>query len=473
VGVCPEFNQEILMKAASILSSASVLAIGAFATPSFAFPGCDVAGQNVVFLAGASAPRQILTNIIPDIFNAGFVEVHDTAGGAPSSNFSAYCGTLKPGVASAGGGEAVRLIYRSKGGSGFGVFPVAQSKAIQWMDPSSAACTANGACPLTGADPTAPGGNGVGGLVPNFGISDVEPAMFVPTQNIEPIFAANTPAALGALKVVSTNQTIFGVAITNNVALPNITRMQAASILAGVYQDWSQVSAALTGPITVCRRAPGSGTQAASNQYFLSIPTPGLDVAARTASSASVVTTATTVTIDPSVGPAYVENNSTSDVRNCLTKAQAGTDHTFTTADGKAGTVLFSRLGAGNAKAIGVLSLENRGGTTGEPGSWSFRTLNGDDPTSQVAAQAGSYDFVFEQSCQRLSAGTGVIASIADGFCKSAQKETILRTAPAGVAASVLALPIAGNCVPGVAPACITSKWTRKGNSKRAGILQF
>jgi ABC-type phosphate transport system substrate-binding protein len=427
---------------------------------------CTGAATNV-FLAGASAPRAILTDLVNDLFNAGF----DTVSGATSAaDYTAFCGTLKPGVLSAGGGESVALIYRSAGGSGFGVFPLAQGKRIRTMDLSDPACTAT-TCPLVGDDTLGTG------RIPDFGISDVEPALFVPTQNIEPFFVPNTPSQLASLKVVGTNQVIFGVGITNTVVLPSIQRSQYSAIVSGNYVDWSQIIPGSTlGPIHVCRRAPGSGTQATSNALFLGYPKVSQRPFGAT-DSGSYVETATTVTYDAVAAaaagvPLYIENPSTSDVRKCLTTAQAGTEYTFTTLTGKAATVLWRASPAdppNPAGAVGFLSLENRGGSTGEPGSWTFRKIDGLDPTDQTQSQSGAYQILVEQSCQRKAALAGTVAAFADAFCKSAQKETILRNAAAAVRASVLALPtVSGNCAPPTPlnPAtCITARGTRNANT--------
>jgi hypothetical protein len=167
----------------------------------------------------------------------------------------------------------------------------------------------------------------------------------------------------------------------------------------------------------------------------------------------------------------YVEGASTSDVRKCLSTAKAGTEYTFTTISQKVATVHW-RATPGDPPnpqgAIGWLSLENRGGTTGEPADWTFRKIDGLDPTVQTDAQSCAYQFVMEQSCQRKASSVGPVANFADAFCKSAQKETILKNAAANVRASVLALPIPGNCVPPTplnTATCITSRCTRNANS--------
>jgi ABC-type phosphate transport system substrate-binding protein len=69
---------------------------------------------------------------------------------------------------------------------------------------------------------------------------------------------------------------VFGIAVNDAslAAVTNLTRADITSIFSGAYGDWGQVpNAAGTGfyapgPITVCKRTPGSGTQATASAYF-------------------------------------------------------------------------------------------------------------------------------------------------------------------------------------------------------------
>ena len=60
----------------------------------------------------------------------------------------------------------------------------------------------------------------------------------------------------------------FGVAVSKNLlnaGLTNISTDQLAAVLSGAVENWNQIGGPNL-PVRVCRRSPGSGTQATFNQ---------------------------------------------------------------------------------------------------------------------------------------------------------------------------------------------------------------
>ncbi|MEO8628249.1 MAG: hypothetical protein ABI612_09130 [Betaproteobacteria bacterium] len=475
---------------------ACAAALAAFSSASWAVAPGSCAGTSAnfdidVYLAGASAVQNSLGGVISEILNPGFTVVYDNGtSGTKGSAYRAYCGTLNA-TTGALAGKKVRFLDRARGGSVWGVNPVARDQAIATLNFADAACAAsatagvNFECSEIGNDLNAAT---AGNRKPDFGISDVEPQMFKDPINVE--FGQNQLSATELAKVTggikSGYQVIFGPAVTLNVNLSDLSRTQVASLLTGQYVTWDQAGSSLNTPVTVCRRVQGSGTQAAFNQYFLNFPCGANNIAQSGNASPTRMTDsagygvsgtgasqADPIVIDPSAGPTTVENPASGDVRSCLINAQNGTDYAFKGDDGKFYRIKFSAPG-GPYGAIGVLSLDSKG-NTGFGTQWKFAKLNGIDPTVQANAQMGLYDFVFENTFQRNS--TKVYpnpnyTTFINLFIQKAQSESILRgIANVNVRQSLLALPTATNPVPSAAN--ITSKWTRSANSCKAGQFVY
>jgi hypothetical protein len=412
-----------------------------------------------VFLSGASAPQQIISGIMNDIMTiTGIVTDTGSATGA-SGNFRVFCGTTKPPLPAG----SVRVNYRARGGSAFGVFPVAQRKPIAWMDVDDPACTAAaGPCPIKGND------TGTSGVVPDLGVSDLQPDMFRAPFNIGPPFLSPPwTSAVTGLTIFPTNLVGFGIPVTNNVTLPNVTEVQMRQVFTGAAATWGAIGATTlqNSPIHICRRARGSGTQAVYNHFFNGRPlVSDGTVPPQTNPVATNCGNNGIATCDASAGRLVIENTSTGDVRNCLNAAQTGGNYSFVDDRGLTVTVQFSA--GGPHGAVGTISLENRGGTTGEPANWTFRQLEGVDATNPDNLTTGLHDLMYEQTCQRRTnvLGTNYLGKpyssqigFINAFCGSLQKETVLKTASAAVVNSVRALPgVQGNCAPGSA-GCISS----------------
>lgn len=362
--------------------------------------------NRVVFISGASAVQAGFTGIISSLIN-GPIRLANTT--ANSRDFEAVAGTL---IAAAGGwtaGSNVIVIYRTKGGSVFGVDPVARNQAIESLNVTSTTC----------GDSRPGGGVGTGGAgtstspyvcttslnsrIPDVGVSDVAPRLFHGDYNTEggeiggpnggnpaPALIASELAALGV--PVPLYGLAFGVPITKNVGLVDLDKATISAIMTGNLGTWNQVNSTLAADdILICRRVPGSGTQAVFNMYFGNYPcntTNAFNVPADRNASAAWDDATNTYTVSPGTGGVVVIENSTSgDVRKCLNSAVTGLPYTTSDRDGNLVNVSFT---SPNNKAVGVLSMDSLSnsnvagnGPDGIPnnaddtGNWQFRSLDG------------------------------------------------------------------------------------------------
>lgn len=389
------------------------------------------AGTKVVFLSGATAPD----NFLADIANSMMTGVTAIRSNDAGILHRAYLGKAAAGIPGVAVGTDVLFIKRSKGGSVWGVDPVARAQRIETLDLNN--CVVGAApfawsCGTKGIDPGIVGHETAAntGLVADFGVSDVEPNLFKEPFNTENGQAQLSPDELGVLSNKPVNQIMMGVVATNAVSdATHISRAQYGGMLAGKIDTWEQIDGS-TDPVVVCRRVSGSGTQTSYNWFFSGFPcntaslgyldTPPAEVANSFGfDGAHAGTTADPFIIDPTAGLTIIENSGSGDVRNCLKAAQAGTDFTVTGSNNLKYKVLFSAVG-GPSKAIGVLSLDSYNNANAAGSGFTFRHLdgagsfNGATQLSSAGATgmapskanllAGKYDFVVELSMQARNA---------------------------------------------------------------------
>jgi hypothetical protein len=434
------------------LAIACAAAFGAASVPAFAqSPTPFQAPELTVYLSGASAPQNLLGALANSLFrtDAGFqINVFFDNNSTPAdnsddgTNYRAYYGVMRtaPEIPVALQGKRVLLVNRARGGSVWGVSAVARAERIQTMAISSTDCSAapvSGSfrCNITGVDPGlgTPTGTEV---VPDFGVSDVPPIMFKGPLNVEFGQTQLSNTELGRLTVRASNSLLMGLVATTNV--PDTTFFSRAlygGILTGQIQDWTQVDPAIsTGntQMVVCRRVPGSGTQASYNWYFNNFPCQfaglggtGTQAPARMTDSATYInngaawpllnpaapnSASNPRLINPAEGFTVVENPTSGNVRACLARAVFGGDHNFTGDDGAFYRVQF---GGGAYRAVGTLSLDSLNTTTPttgfdsseQSGRWSFRSVDG----------AGSFrTTTFGSSAVFTATGTGVMPSKAN-----------------------------------------------------------
>lgn len=365
-----------------------------------------------LFLSGASAVQSNFTTQFQNLFESSgsnaYVYLVDTT--SSGTDYRAVVGKLKAGAISGLDGKLVRIVYRARGGSVLGVDPVARAEKVQHIAITGANCTIEGVptygdttadykCSPTGTD----GAND--GRTPDFGVSDVEPAMFQEPYNVEydPTAGESKPQlsptelAVFSGTVFPVYQQAFGVPITNTIATTaKIDQAVVASMMAssGLIRNWSQVVGSgqtANDPVVVCRRVQGSGTQATANLFFTGFPcnSPSNTKPTRMSDSPGYQvdgdgSEANPFIIDPSAGYTVVENPTSGNVRSCLSAAQAGTNHKFKGDDNNWYEVTFSgtsTMGYENENAakvfpfgaVGVLSYDSAGQESG----WHFHDLAG------------------------------------------------------------------------------------------------
>ena len=217
------------------------------------------------------------------------------------------------------------------------------------------------------------------GRSPDAGVSDVAPALFKAQYNTEGEVPNSelSGAELALLTSTPIYGIEFGLPVTKNLGLINLNKATVAAIMTGNVGTWDAVDSTQSGDILVCRRTPGSGTQAVANLYYGNYPcdigTANNPPADRDASTAWDPV-ARKFTVTPGTGGlVVVENAASGDVRTCLDKAVTG--GVYTTAD-RNGQPVTVDMGAGGHKAIGVLSMDSldKSKTTG---NWQFRSLDG------------------------------------------------------------------------------------------------
>ncbi|MGQ9862245.1 MAG: hypothetical protein ACUVSD_09605 [Thiobacillaceae bacterium] len=410
------------------------LAAGLAAAPAFAVSNPEsVAGVQKIVMSGATAPDGFIKSAVEEMLKPGFFTYRNNDL-SQAFQHRAWYGLAKAGIPGVAENTPILVVKRSKGGSVWGVDPVARASRIESLDFST--CTTGGSadgtsysyfCGTKGLDPDSPDFTNPSlnnGVVSDMGVSDVPPAMFKGPYNVEfgQTELSNAEAAVLAVKPV--NSLMMGFAVTNDVPLTTrITRSNYGNMLMGYIQDWTQIDANLTGntQVVVCRRVDGSGTQASYNWYFNNFPcTTAFNGAVKPASmqanSISGIVSGTGTqddpyVIDPTAGYTVVNNSTSGDVRNCLKNAQNHADHKIKGDDGNWYLIQFSNSSE-PFKAIGVLSLDSYGAENG----WSFRMMDGAGsfvPATQTASVgatgiapskaellAGAWDFAVELTMQ-------------------------------------------------------------------------
>lgn len=449
------------------LSAACAIALAGLSTQAFALGAFD-APELTVYLSGASAPDNFIESIATGMYvgtkgTDWFAYVDNGDGKQQRAFFGTMKGTAD-GVPASVAGKKVLLIKRSTGGSVFGVNPVARAEALAVLKVTSGGCSNVGVpagynykCPVVGVDP------GVGTptgdeMVADFGVSDVSPAMFKEPFNVEFGKTQLSTAEVAGMTVKGVNTIAMGLAVTN--AIPDTTYFSRAiysALLSGNLTDWTQVDAGLAPAagtqVVVCRRVPGSGTQTSYNWFFNNFPCSTESIAGtghttptRMADSASGIvsgsgTSGDPYVIDPSAGYTVLENSSSGNVADCMTKASAGGVHTFKDEEGKSYSVNF---GSGGYGAVAVLSVDSLGKSGNAANKWSYRAIDGagmyydsDSGTAVVPASTGNgvhpskanliegkYEFASEITMQYRNALAGQKKDFADFFIARAGDPT-------------------------------------------------
>lgn len=337
-----------------------------------------VAGNHVVYLSGASALAKSVPGALAKLCSDTVTVFNST-----DSNVKAYSCTVGGAVPVAGMNAGDKLLVGlsvsegsfsavlSQNASNFGYDIGAGTKQVQNNQINFSNLTVNGSGQYTTLFRKQTAG----------GFLDVEPRLFddlignpalsalsvdygtTPVAAAQAFGVAVSPALYAALQ--DAQGLIAGGCAAGDYSVdcqPSISKAQYASIVAntnaGYIADWSVLGLADAQPVNLCRRVATSGTQAASNAFFLG---KGCSVAAFEPTAAS--------DSNPGVFN-IVENSGSSNVATCLSNA--------------------------SNFAIGVISAENAAAST----TWKFVKLDGvalwDGVKARQNAIDQKYAFAFE-----------------------------------------------------------------------------
>lgn len=382
-----------------------------------------------VSVSGASALRLSFAAYASEILD----NLHRYQNDASGNNHRAYAGTLNQAVGSWGAGTPVILYKRDQGGSGQGVNPVAAATPIAHMVVNAATCTAGDG---SVASPYLCGTTE--NRVSDAGISDLEPALLQKPANLPSGAAALNANQLGNLDVAPLVQGIFGVAVNkkayralqqaqgiipvgaplldvpadqntwNAATLATIPSLPVEFVRAALSgslgggagnattkRGWNIVIPTSVDPnvvtktINIVRRVEGSGTQAASNVFFLNN---GSSETGALAPLGVAGSTGNPSVVHRVTGPGYVvqEGSGAGNVEDGLGRVSAADT---------VNSVEEAADGDGIAYGLGVLGREVNPLRDGGDRGYRFVKLDGVAPV-RALAKAGDYGFVFEATMQ-------------------------------------------------------------------------
>lgn len=462
------------MKPLVLAVAAALAAPAAFATPT---PEA-VPGVQKIVLSGATAPDGFVESAVKEMLDPATIKTYrDNAAATLAFQHRAWYGLAKAGIPGVTAGTPILFVKRSKGGSVWGVDPVARASRIESLN--FASCVAGGAaagdggkvydyfCPTKGLDPDSPNFTNPAlnnGVPSDFGVSDVSPALFKAPYNVEFGQSQLSNAEVAKLTIKPVNTLIMGLVATNSVPLTTkLTRTDYGNMLMGNVQDWTQIDPSLGGntQVVACRRVNGSGTQASYNWFFNNFPCESAfngqqaPMSMYTNNASGIVsgtgTEADPFVIDPMQGYTVVNNSTSGDVRNCLKNAQNRTDHKIKGDNGKWYLTKFSNSLVDPFKAVGVLSGDSYGSESG----WTYRNIYGAGsfaPATQTGSAGntgiqpskaslldGAWDFAVELTMQYRNANVtnpqGDVITPLAGVKKAFADELIKRSGdPAKIA---------------------------------------
>lgn len=370
-----------------------------------------------VRIAGASALRLMVGAYLQaDLADPATFDVYFND--ATGANHRAYTFRTKVAIGSWPVGTPVLVTKRDQGGSSQGVTPLlngGDANQAHMLVDASCTTAAGGVSPAT--DIAKPGFLCAGTTTAkaHAGFSDVEPSLLQATIN------GGTNLDTSGLDAAGFVQNIFAVAVNKKLYLalqkaqglvpagataidesaaaqPSIPKTFIAGALTGQLlgssatskKGWNLLVPASVDSninnkrINVCRRTPGSGTQAASNLFFANNPCGGsanqyTPTAGTTSATLAVLGSLTTL-----------QNSSSGTVETCLKTVDDLADST------------------GGGYAFGVLGRENNPTPTvngvQQDKQYRYVKLSGATP-SRAALISGEYDFAVESSMQWAKAG--------------------------------------------------------------------
>lgn len=447
-----------------------------------------------IYQSGASAQQNTMQSLLTQFCAAGTLDQYRTSDDSYRNYFCQFKTTaVEPTIPASLSGKKVVFYTRAKGGSSWGVIPVGKNWNTQFLDLDSCTLTASPhtctittpatvtvaaatgtECPTNSTAYPSSTDRDTRCRIPDFGVSDVEPNLFV-GNNLDNSFASGlTSSESASLTVKSNYGVVFGFSVSNNVRdaliangyrvpapagvaaghtvtvsgvpyVANLSKAAIRSLMSGAITNWGQLNSALTsiaggGYMMACRRVNGSGTQAAAQIQFLDDPCHSGPKGGALPMVSSALSSG-----------AYLvyENEGSGDVELCQNDAHRATSVEVDT--------FGAEWGAWGINAI------NRS-ISGD--SWSFVAVDG-IWGSVAGARDGSYDNIYEQTTQYKTAISGEKGDFVRLFATEFQKEA--RIIASG-ATGVVAIPgVAGNVYNPAAG--LVSRVTRGGNSCNSHII--
>jgi ABC-type phosphate transport system substrate-binding protein len=273
--------------------------------------GSAVAATNPNFtldltIAGSSAMRDAVIAEFTNVLCASgtvagpFVSTQGTptASGGENPDFRGLTCTLGSAAGSGLTGTVIAMYYRSEGGSIFGVasnpsLAGGSGLSINRINLGAAGGAQPASFAVFETVPQLEADTQTGAVIKDtvdLGVSDVEPAALIGTNygseySFIP-FGAPSKTALAAVPtfggssigevyapIVSNTGGTAGFASSTGFSTSGLTSQELATIYSGNVTDWSLVPSVAakggSGPITVCRRDAGSGTQTVTSTHFL------------------------------------------------------------------------------------------------------------------------------------------------------------------------------------------------------------
>ncbi len=403
-----------------------------------------------IFISGASALRISFGAYVQEICSPATFDVfYDDAGTvgngvaetADGLNHRAYSCNLAVNTGNFAAGTPILVYKRDQGGSGQGVTPILAPAAIARLNVASANCVANAANASPAEDVQSPTYlcAGTSNVIPDGGISDVEPALLQANVNLQTgQTAAAIPATVNAGSLV---QGIFGVAV-NLKAYRALQEAQGIIPPGGALLDvpadqstWTEATLAtipslplnwvrgahvgtVTGgatalrgwdaviptsvdsrvvgkTINVCRRVEGSGTQATSNAFLALNPCQtGYNAALSPSGFNQPAATPAIAGVSGTLGVrvsavAVSENTSAGNVENCIGGLETAVNPNDATDNIAYGLGWLGRETNPRANVNGVVIEKG----------FRFVKLDGMAPV-RSEAKAGRYPAVYEATMQ-------------------------------------------------------------------------
>jgi len=402
--------------------------------------------QYDIKLSGATAQDNNIGQLFSDLCVAGTLDEYrdGPTGGAGGNHRAYFCKIDSSKVTGLSTTNPNVLFHKTSttqtaggkiGGSGIGVNSVLLKLPVDVMSINNGNCVA----PVTGESywrcrVTQPGD--VGQIVPDAGVSDVNPGLFVGPNTPTGVSPVDAAQASRLLTVKSGGALVFNTPVTiqlrnalqrahiaagnlpadcagqeTEACMPSMSKADIASLLAGNIPNWDGIkiggrnltdfaeSSTTDSKVYLCRRTNGSGTQATINAKILDVP-------------CSVAAANPLETSNDLIGPVVRLNAGSGDVEKCLADLNDGTNTSGQNAAAVKGW------------AIGVQSTEKN---ASNKLAYRFIKIDGVAPTIENTA-ANKYPVAVEVTYQWLKTGgpTGDVAKIISRVATDAGKPSIV-----------------------------------------------